>query len=60
MANQKKYFINDDCVSCGACESLCHTKAISSGDAHYEINDDCTGCGACANVCPVDAINEVK
>lgn len=50
------YIINDDCISCGACESECPTSAISEGDAIYVINaDECIDCGACADVCPTDA-----
>lgn len=50
------YFINEECISCGACEAECPTSAISEGDGIYVINPDlCTECGACADVCPVDA-----
>ena len=50
------YVINDDCISCGACESECPTSAISEGDSKYVINsDECIDCGACADVCPVDS-----
>lgn len=50
------YFINEDCISCGACESECPTSAISAGDSIYVIDPEtCIDCGACADVCPVDA-----
>ncbi len=50
------YKINDDCISCGACEPECPVSCISSGDGKYEINaEECIECGACADVCPVDA-----
>ncbi len=50
------YIINDDCISCGACEGECPVAAISAGDGKYEINADaCLDCGACAGVCPVGA-----
>lgn len=52
------YVINDDCLSCGACESECPAGAISQGDAHYEIDADaCLDCGACAAQCPANAIS---
>ncbi len=52
------YKINDECISCGACEGECPTNAISQGDSAYVINADvCIDCGACADVCPVDAPN---
>ena len=57
-------FINDDCISCGACESECPVNAISAGDDHQVIDEstcvDCKGhfdSPQCASVCPVDAIN---
>ncbi|MEG1559503.1 MAG: 4Fe-4S binding protein [Clostridia bacterium] len=50
------YIINDECISCGACEAECPVKAISQGDAHYVIDPEvCIECGACAGVCPVGA-----
>ena len=53
------YVINDECISCGACESECPLGAIAEGDGKYEINaDECISCGACASVCPVSAPNE--
>jgi len=53
------YLINDDCISCGACESCCPTEAISEGDGKYIIDaDKCTDCGACSELCPVRAIAE--
>ena len=51
------FLINDDCISCGACEPECPTNAISEGDDKFIIDaEPCTDCGACAEVCPVDAI----
>ena len=55
------YFINDDCISCGACEPECPTSCISEGDDIYVINqDECIDCGACADVCPTDAPNPAE
>lgn len=52
------YIINDECLSCGACEAECPVSAISEGDGKYVIDaDKCIECGACANVCPVGAPN---
>ena len=52
------YFINDDCISCGACMPECPVDAISEGDTKYVIDPDlCIDCGACASVCPVEAPN---
>ncbi len=56
------FFINDECISCGACEPECPNGAISEGETVYVISTErCTECvGAypssqCAEVCPVDA-----
>lgn len=56
------YLINDDCISCGACEAECPNSAISEGETIYIIAPDkCTECvgshdsSRCADVCPVDA-----
>jgi ferredoxin len=54
--------INEECISCGACESECPNNAISEGDDTYVIDaSKCTECEGvhdspnCASVCPVDA-----
>lgn len=53
------YVIGDACISCGACEGVCPTGAISEGDGKYEIDKDtCVSCGSCADVCPQEAISE--
>lgn len=51
------YVIDDNCISCGSCESSCPVEAISMGDEHYVIDaEKCIDCGSCADACPVDAI----
>lgn len=49
------YFIQDDCIACGACQSECPVEAISEGDIYVIDPDKCIDCGACADVCPTDA-----
>ncbi|MGI6247965.1 MAG: DUF362 domain-containing protein [Acutalibacteraceae bacterium] len=50
------FFIGDDCIACGLCESECPEEAISEGDGIYVIDADlCSDCGNCADVCPVEA-----
>ena len=56
------YKINDDCISCGACEAECPNKAIQEGQTIYEIDhercSECIGCFAkqqCVEICPVGA-----
>ena len=51
------YTINEDCISCGACEPECPTNAISEASGKFVIDAAlCIDCGACAPLCPVDAI----
>ncbi len=51
--------INDDCISCGSCESSCPVDAIASGDEKYVIDEGaCIDCAACEDSCPVSAIVE--
>ncbi len=56
------YKINDDCISCGACESECPNGAIKEGDTTFVIDPaKCTECvgsfpeSKCAETCPVGA-----
>ncbi len=56
------YKINEDCISCGACESECPNAAIKEGDSTFIIDPkkctECVGSNAsskCAEVCPVGA-----
>jgi len=51
------HVINDQCVSCGSCESECPVDAIKQGDPIYVIEaDSCIDCGVCVASCPTDAI----
>lgn len=53
------HIINDDCISCGACEPECPVQAISQGETKYNIDPaKCTDCGNCVSVCPVSAISK--
>jgi len=52
------YVINQECISCGTCESECPVSAISDGGEQYVIDaDTCLDCGACESVCPTGAIS---
>ena len=52
------YVIDDNCIMCGTCQTVCPTDAISAGDPKYVIDPDvCIDCGSCAQVCPSDAIH---
>ena len=56
-------WINEDCISCGACEPECPNEAITQGESIYVIDPaKCTECVGhfdtpqCVEVCPVDCI----
>lgn len=58
--NDAGCIVNDDCISCGACEESCPFGAISMNDelGRYEIDSRyCDECGCCVAVCPVSAIH---
>ena len=50
--------VEEECISCVACEGECPTGAIEMKDANIaDINQDkCEECGDCVNVCPTGAI----
>jgi ferredoxin len=53
------HVINEECISCGACETECPEGAISEGDSIYVIDSaKCTDCASCVAACPVDCIHE--
>lgn len=55
------YYINDECISCGACADACPHGAPYEGDGKYEINPDlCKDAKECVAVCPVNAIHPVE
>jgi len=56
------YKINDECISCGACEPECPNQAITEGETIYVVDPaKCTECvgshesSRCVEVCPVDS-----
>lgn len=64
MAKQEiKYFhhalkvLDDVCIGCTHCMSVCPTQAIRVGEGKARIIDNrCIDCGECHRVCPVNAI----
>lgn len=50
--------INEECIACGACASICPEEAIIEGDELYKIDSaKCSDCGECVDTCPVGAIS---
>ena len=50
------YVIDDNCIACGTCQTVCPTDSISAGDIYVIDPETCIDCGSCAQVCPSDAI----
>jgi ferredoxin len=56
------YKINEECISCGACEPECPNAAIKEGDSIFVIDPEkCSECigsystSKCAETCPVNS-----
>lgn len=53
----EKYYVNDDCISCGICKSVCPAKNITLVDGKPVFHHQCERCLACIQHCPKRAIN---
>lgn len=57
--DNKKFFADDKCNSCGLCEDICPVHSIKvNGKPTWQ--GDCTMCLACINRCPTQAIQYGK
>lgn len=56
------YFINEQCVGCTVCSTVCPVKAISGErKQQHSINTKrCVACGVCGKVCPKGAIQDAE
>ena len=55
------YYINDECIACGACLDECPNDAIIEGEEKYSIDPEkCQDAADCVEVCPSDAIHPVE
>lgn len=51
--------VEEECISCVACEGECPTGAITMNEDIANINQDkCEECGDCVDICPTEAIVE--
>lgn len=60
LVHAKKFYVKDNCISCGKCEKLCPLNNISIMDNKPVWQDNCTHCMACICHCPVNAIEYGK
>lgn len=54
------HFIDEKCIGCTACVSVCPTEAITGERNNLHVIDPklCIDCSACVRVCPVLAIQD--
>lgn len=52
----KKFYLNDSCNSCGTCQKICPVNNISIIDGKPHWNHACESCQACVHFCPNNAI----
>lgn len=56
---QAGFEIQDSCIGCGGCLSVCPQKCISEGTPYVIAAEHCLQCGACREICPVGAVNKI-
>ena len=52
----KNMSVDDSCILCGLCQSICPSNNITMGEKKAIIGDGCLHCYACYNNCPKEAI----
>lgn len=60
MVKADKFYVQDNCIGCGACVSLCPLANIHLQDGQPVWGTSCTHCMACINRCPQQAIEYGK
>lgn len=57
---QGSYLVNDKCIECKKCISVCPQKCIKFYNKKANIvKKNCLRCGACKEICPVNAIIQI-
>ena len=50
--------VNNNCVKCGTCASVCPVSAFHVSEEQYVVDPDtCIDCGVCISECPQEAIS---
>lgn len=57
VCSSKKFYVSDDCNSCGKCLDYCPVSNIKMQNGHPEFGKSCVNCYACIHRCPKKAIN---
>jgi len=52
----RKFYLNDNCISCGTCEEVCPMNNIVIEDNKPKWLHMCESCQACVHFCPQNAI----
>ena len=60
IISDKKFYVTDNCISCGNCEKICPLHNIKLTDKKPIWNGNCTHCMACIGSCPTEAIEYGK
>lgn len=53
----KDFNVNDNCISCGICVSVCPAKNVTLENGKPQFHHHCESCTACIQHCPQKAIN---
>lgn len=60
MVKSKKFYVEDTCISCNKCMTLCPLNNISYKRGKPVWKENCMHCMACISACPVKAIQYGK
>lgn len=60
FVHAKKFYVTDDCISCGKCANVCPLNNIAMESGKPKWGDSCTHCMACICRCPKEAIEYGK
>lgn len=55
------YFVGENCIGCGICQTVCPQSCITMNKGNAAINPKhCLHCGRCLDVCPVNTIYKIN